>query len=1159
MAGASFAVTNFQGGEWSQWAQGRFDRPDYRTALNVCLNMLPTEQGALVRRPGTQNGGATRGNSPGRVIAWDFRQSTPYVVEFTAGKLRFWSFTNGFGQPTTTTIGPTLATTNDDAAISSISTASPAVVTITTSRSWATGDSVKFGSLGASCPLLQNNVFRITRLTGLTFSLQNEVGINIDGSTLGVGSLAAAATMQHVQEINTPYSGTTWQLVRLVQSELQAVLLHPAIPPQVVTVTPATSPNNFAVFALVQAVFTDGPYLDSPTNGALLSPSVTSGSTTLTLTFAAWSATVAYALNAFVNNAGTNYQSLIDANLNNSPPTSPSAWVAVSAGKAVGPNGFVGTDVGRLIRLQDSTGNWTWGKIVSIANQIPPAAFTKFGNMVNYGGLAGAFNGTTNQSFAAGAGAIFSTDPTGGAYVGLNFGASPQKIDHATYYPSNNLGIVFASYTLTQNASLYQAQFDPGSLGVIGYAGRVSGAGGGWVVGDTVIGNSSGATAIIQITNFAINGNITVSNVTGIFQSGETIRGNASGAHATCVAFQQPPTLIWVFQNTTATNFTSQTGINSSFVSLRARPPGPGPGSATDGTLLGFVSPASGSFIIPSSDTATLWQFVWFDIETNNIQDQLPGTIDQRNTTPLVFGAQAYLITYSLVSIDIENYCAQAQFFNPPGNSSGNGIVVELFGGTLANLSNISVWRLGTYSNTTGFPACGTYHENRLWLAGAVSNRVDASQSGNIFGFAPTNGASSQVLDSSAINATFSGPDVNTLFWLMPDELGIIVGTQAGDWVIRATTAGLPLTPSTMQAHRFSKMGCANIEPRRADHTIVMVQRWGRKIMELFADVFSQKLGAQNITWNARHLTKPGIAEIAYQQELAPIVWSRNMDGSIFGITYKRESNVSSNPPNFAGHHRHVLGSGRLIESITVGSSVDGLTDTLVMVTNDPSTNIRHVEFLTSIFEEANDEPNAWFLDDADNPTSVVPGVTSCVLNGFSRLNSKLVTVFCGGIDCGDWTVVNGSITMTYGDGISIGTGNGLFTQLFANQNIATFVVGFTYNSDFQIVRPMTPQESGARNGPALGKRRRVMQFGALLETTVAISMGTSFTKLNPALFKATPTAGTPLATGVPFNGVYWDTLTDEWSFDGMICGRISRPYSANIVALEGFIETSDK
>ena len=53
MASASFAVTGFLGGEISQFAQGRFDKPDYKVSLNVCYNAFPVEIGAWVRRPGS--------------------------------------------------------------------------------------------------------------------------------------------------------------------------------------------------------------------------------------------------------------------------------------------------------------------------------------------------------------------------------------------------------------------------------------------------------------------------------------------------------------------------------------------------------------------------------------------------------------------------------------------------------------------------------------------------------------------------------------------------------------------------------------------------------------------------------------------------------------------------------------------------------------------------------------------------------------------------------------------------------------------------------------------------------------------------------------------------------------------------------------------------
>jgi hypothetical protein len=51
------------GGEISDFAQGRFDKPDYRVSLNVCLNAFPVEIGAWTRRPGTAHAGHTRGGA----------------------------------------------------------------------------------------------------------------------------------------------------------------------------------------------------------------------------------------------------------------------------------------------------------------------------------------------------------------------------------------------------------------------------------------------------------------------------------------------------------------------------------------------------------------------------------------------------------------------------------------------------------------------------------------------------------------------------------------------------------------------------------------------------------------------------------------------------------------------------------------------------------------------------------------------------------------------------------------------------------------------------------------------------------------------------------------------------------------------------------------
>src|SRR5258708_38903914 len=88
MPNSSFVQSSFLGGEWSPFAQGRLELPQYKTAMNVCRNGFPLEEGAWVRRSGTRCVTATRNGLAGRVIPFAFEQAAPYVMEFTDGFLR---------------------------------------------------------------------------------------------------------------------------------------------------------------------------------------------------------------------------------------------------------------------------------------------------------------------------------------------------------------------------------------------------------------------------------------------------------------------------------------------------------------------------------------------------------------------------------------------------------------------------------------------------------------------------------------------------------------------------------------------------------------------------------------------------------------------------------------------------------------------------------------------------------------------------------------------------------------------------------------------------------------------------------------------------------------------------------------------------------------
>lgn len=1093
MAAASYEQFSFLSGEWSKSVQGRIDRPDYRTAMNVNLNGLPVEQGAWTRRPGTQFLSTTRGGVPGRVVNFDFKEAAPYTMEFTAGFLRF--FSGPLFLPSSQ-----LVWNNDGKTVISITLANPANIKTATAHGWVTGQQVQFVFLGANNPLLQNRTFLIQVLSVDEFAIFDAItGDSINGADLGP---LVSATVVRVLEIATPYTGELWRTVRSIPADIPttnnttpgAVLLQATIKPYVLKVETAPTSSTFATFSFEAANFKDGPYFDPVPGGTLATPSALIGNITLTLSFNAYDAAKSYSIGDYVVSSSVNYRSLTDANLGNTPAGSPANWLAVTAADAVGPNGFQGSDVGRMVRLFSepqlwaigvnytagtsivafggtyykaltthtsaatstpgtaptvwalfpSGAIWTWGKILSLSNIIDRAlaGSASIGDMTSGGGLAAAFDGVISQVASASAEKATSGSASLSSYVGKNYAAaSDQAISQATLYPSSDMGLVF-------------------------------GTGEGWTLASLVV----------------------------------NLRGKASL-----------------------------------------------PANAADGTLIGStgaIGDTTAPINITSVDPTTAWKYVWVEILSTITANEIAETT----------------LTHAVGELSL---------FNPAGTGVSQGVVVQLIGDALLYTTAIRVWRLGLYSTTTGWPSCGTYHEGRLWLSGAVANRIDSSKSNDIFNFAPTNPDGS-VAGNNGISYTFNAPDVNPIFWMVPDHQGIVCGTQAGEWLVQATSNNVPLTPTTIQAHRYTTYKCANIEPKRTANTLAVVQSFKRALLEYFSEVFSGKFTAHDLASDAKHLVASGIEEIAYQDELVPTIWARCGDGSLVGFTYQRTSLVSSEKP-VTGWHRTTLGSGRTVESICVASNTDGTLDALCAVTNDAS-GVRHVELMTNIFTETDDIANAWFLDDAVRPPSTSTTSVASVdapyggltINGLWHLNGKTVQVSVAGLDCGqtefgnpiaDFVVSNGSITVPYGDGISAGSGEGLFTAAFAAAAVATgqIVVGFTYNSDGQLLRPAMPADSGARNGPAFCKTRRQHRYAVQVVNTAALSIGTTFTSLDPIPFKSENQSGERMPPLQTFTGVYADTIEDDYSLDSMLAWRISRPLPAMLAAIGGFIQTQDQ
>ncbi|MGE3279686.1 MAG: hypothetical protein AB7H90_03490 [Alphaproteobacteria bacterium] len=245
-----------------------------------------------------------------------------------------------------------------------------------------------------------------------------------------------------------------------------------------------------------------------------------------------------------------------------------------------------------------------------------------------------------------------------------------------------------------------------------------------------------------------------------------------------------------------------------------------------------------------------------------------------------------------------------------------------------ANGTTITEWRLGVYT-TDQYPTCGTYHNGRLYLAGAVPNRIDVSKANDKTNFSTTD-EYGNVDDDHAVVLELNFDDQQSVCWLASDEKGVIAGTEGGEVLI---TSASGLTPYDREAAKMTRYLCSNIEPCRAGSAILFVQFYRRYIVEYRPSPIGTRFVGTYINEFSKHLTVNALKEIAYQQMLTPTVWCLSDFGDLTGITYRRNENEI-----VAGSHRHeIANNGRYVASICVGSHALWTNDLLYMCTYEVS------------------------------------------------------------------------------------------------------------------------------------------------------------------------------------------------------------------------------
>ena len=266
-------------------------------------------------------------------------------------------------------------------------------------------------------------------------------------------------------------------------------------------------------------------------------------------------------------------------------------------------------------------------------------------------------------------------------------------------------------------------------------------------------------------------------------------------------------------------------------------------------------------------------------------------------------------------------------------------------------------WRLGVFSDTTGWPAALTFFEKRFFIGGARDNpaRYDGSLAQILDEFDPDDTAKGGPISDFA-----GGQQLNPIYWLISLQ-DLLVGTLGGVFRTRGETDSAPLAPDAASTPKQARRSAEQVSPIETDDGALFVGINGKTLYELIFDLAVNKYRPLDRSVRARHVIQSGIVRLLYQESPFTRVWGIRRDGRIGLMTYLPEENI------YAWHVYEIGGPNGTRGHVEDGAIIPGGEDDeiwlLVRRTNAAGLTRRFIERLEPPFDEDDDVFNGKFLD----------------------------------------------------------------------------------------------------------------------------------------------------------------------------------------------------
>jgi hypothetical protein len=434
-----------------------------------------------------------------------------------------------------------------------------------------------------------------------------------------------------------------------------------------------------------------------------------------------------------------------------------------------------------------------------------------------------------------------------------------------------------------------------------------------------------------------------------------------------------------------------------------------------------------------------------------------------------------------------------------------------------------SDWRLGEWSDTTGWPEVITFYQQRLTLG--KDQTVYGSESGDFESFSPSEDDGT-VTDSNGFVYRLASDQVNRIVWLSASKV-LAIGTIGGEWIMKAGTLSNPeaITPTNVIVTRETSYGSSqNVNVSRPGSNVaIFVDRTARKLREFIYNYEVDGYTAPELTLLSRHVTKSGTKDVAFAEG---IQWIALNNGLLVSMTYLREQKV-------VGFAQHNIGgafgsSNAFVESITSIISSDLAYEQLWALTKrtiDGAT-VRYIEYLEDDFdpEDEDDKDNAFFVDCG----LTYDGSATNTITGLDHLEGQTVAVLADGAVRPNKTVSSGSISL------------GSTTQTQAS--VVQVGLPFTFR-----IRTLDP-EIGGDAGTSQGKIKRIEEVVISFVDTLGAKVGRDVDNLDDINFR---NADDPMNESPPlYTGYKKIIFEDEYKDETSVVIQSDQPTPITVAAV---------